>query len=138
MRSTRQGMGRASSAAPCTRPGWAPPPRGGVARLTLYDLLGVSSDANAADVRAAYRRAARQLHPDIDSSVAARDRFALVRLAADVLASPQLRAAYDVHGAGALAGGRFEPLRELLAAGALPSIAVCSLLSHPTLLLLPH
>ena len=61
---------------------------------TLYDLLGVGADASAADIRAAYRRAAREHHPDRHGDRAAA-RMAEVNHAWEVLGNPQRRAEYD-------------------------------------------
>jgi hypothetical protein len=61
---------------------------------SLYDLLGVAPDASAADVRAAYRRAARAHHPDRHGEQAA-TRMAAVNAAWEVLGDPRRRAEYD-------------------------------------------
>ena len=62
---------------------------------SLYELLGVAPDASAADVRAAYRRAARAHHPDRHGEHAAA-RMAAVNAAWEVLGDPRRRSEYDL------------------------------------------
>ena len=61
----------------------------------LYDLLGVARDADADTIKRAYRRLARQLHPDVNPDPATQERFKEVSRAYEVLSDPQKRAAYD-------------------------------------------
>lgn len=60
--------------------------------LTHYEVLGVAPDADLATIRAAYRRRARQTHPDVGGDEA---EFASVSLAWWTLSSPERRALYD-------------------------------------------
>lgn len=60
--------------------------------MTHYDVLGVPRSAGAAAIRAAYRRRARDTHPDTGGSA---DEFAAVSQAWLVLSSPAARARYD-------------------------------------------
>ncbi|WP_180923713.1 molecular chaperone DnaJ [Nocardioides marinisabuli] len=74
----------------------------------LYDLLGVSRDADADAIKKAYRKAARQYHPDVNPDPASKEKFGEVSRAYEVLSDPQKRAAYDRGGdpfGGAGAGG---------------------------------
>lgn len=60
-----------------------------------YEVLGVSQDASAEDIKKAYRKLARQLHPDVNPSEEAQERFKLVTHAYDVLGDADSRARYD-------------------------------------------
>lgn len=70
-----------------------------------YDLLQVPRDASADDIKRAYRRMARQLHPDTNDDPAAEARFKEVALAYEVLSDPEKRQRYDRLGPDGLAGG---------------------------------
>jgi len=61
----------------------------------LYSVLGVDRDADADAIKKAYRRLARQLHPDVNPDPETQERFKEVSRAYDVLSDPQKRAAYD-------------------------------------------
>jgi len=64
-----------------------------------YATLGVSRDASADDIKRAYRRLARQLHPDANPDDAhAEERFKEVSHAYDVLSDPDKRQRYDTYG----------------------------------------
>jgi molecular chaperone DnaJ len=71
----------------------------------LYDLLGVARDADADAIKKAYRRLARQLHPDVNPDPETQERFKEVSRAYEVLSDPQKRAAYD-RGGDPFAGGQ--------------------------------
>ena len=60
-----------------------------------YQVLGVSPDASADEIKKAYRKLARELHPDINPSEDAQERFKLVTHAYEVLSDPSTRAQYD-------------------------------------------
>ena len=63
-----------------------------------YALLGVSRDASAEDIKKAYRRLARELHPDVNPDPEHQERFKLVTAAYEVLSDPEKRQMYDLGG----------------------------------------
>jgi molecular chaperone DnaJ len=71
----------------------------------LYEILGVGRDASQDDIKRAYRRLARELHPDVSGDAQAEERFKEVTAAYEILSDPEKRARYDTFGsAGGPAG----------------------------------
>lgn len=73
----------------------------------LYEILGVSKDASDSEIKKAFRRRARELHPDVNKAADAEDQFKELNKAYDVLSDPNKRAQYDRFGTipGAAGGG---------------------------------
>lgn len=74
-----------------------------------YEVLGVSRDATPEEIKKAYRKLARQLHPDVNPGPQAEERFKDVGRAYDVLSNPEKRQAYDMGVDPNGAGGGFGP-----------------------------
>jgi molecular chaperone DnaJ len=67
----------------------------------FYDILGIKKTASAAEIRKAYRRLARKLHPDVNpGDKAAEEKFKKISEAYHVLSDPEKRAKYDQFGSG--------------------------------------
>jgi molecular chaperone DnaJ len=74
-----------------------------------YGLLGVSKGASDTDIKKAYRRLARELHPDVNPDEGAQAKFREISIAYEVLSDPEKRRIVDLGGdpmesAGASAG----------------------------------
>ncbi len=74
-----------------------------------YELLGVSRTAGDSEIKQAFRRLARELHPDVSEEPDAEGRFKEVVEAYEVLSKSETRALYDRYGYAGLRSGGFEP-----------------------------
>lgn len=75
-----------------------------VAFRDYYETLGVPRDASNEDIRKAYRKLARENHPDVNKDPSADDRFKEISEAYEVLRDPDKRKRYDQLGANWKAG----------------------------------
>ena len=69
-----------------------------------YEALGLQRDATTEDIRRAYRKLAREFHPDVNKDPGAEDRFKEVAEAYEVLRDPEKRERYDRLGSNWHAG----------------------------------
>ena len=88
----------------------------------LYAILGVSRDATEDEIKKAFRKKARELHPDINKAPDAEDRFKELNEAYDVLSDPRKKAQYDRFGSvgsgvGGGAGAGYVDLEDLFGGG---------------------
>jgi curved DNA-binding protein len=74
-----------------------------------YKILGVPRSASADEIKRAYRKLARQFHPDKNKAKGAEDRFKEINEANEVLGDVKKREAYDQLGANWQSGQRFTP-----------------------------
>ena len=74
-----------------------------------YELLGIPRDADEQTIKKAFRKLARQLHPDVSEEPEAEARFREVTEAYEVLSNSETRALYDRYGHAGLRSGGFTP-----------------------------
>ncbi|XP_042009519.1 chaperone protein dnaJ A7A, chloroplastic-like [Salvia splendens] len=94
-------FGLASSAKQCQRRG---------ARLVVraerdyYSVLGVSKNADKSEIKSAYRKLARNYHPDVNKEPGAEEKFKEISKAYEVLSDDEKRSIYDKYGEAGLKG----------------------------------
>ena len=69
-----------------------------MSKRDYYEVLGVPRDADDNAIKGAYRRLARQYHPDVNKAADAEERFKEINEAYEVLSDADRRAAYDRYG----------------------------------------
>ncbi len=79
----------------------------GVRYQDYYKTLGVERTASHEDIQRAYRKLARQYHPDINKDVDAEEKFKEINEAYEVLGDPEKRKQYDSLGVGLKGGEEF-------------------------------
>src|SRR5581483_2884891 len=88
-----------------------------------YELLGLTRTADEQEIKKAFRRLARELHPDVSDAPDAEERFKEIVEAYEVLSDPERRDLYDRYGHAGLrsrgyapSGGDFANLADLFSA----------------------
>ncbi len=74
---------------------------------SLYKTLEINDDASESEIKKAYRKLARQYHPDINKDAGAEDKFKEINSAYEILSDKQKKAQYDQMGDGMFGGQDF-------------------------------
>lgn len=72
-----------------------------------YDILGVSKDASESEIKSAFRKKARELHPDVNKAPDAEQKFKDLGKAYEVLMDRDKRSTYDAYGEDGLSNAGF-------------------------------
>lgn len=75
-----------------------------MADVDYYNLLGVSKNSSKSEIKTAYRKLARQYHPDVNKESDAEARFKEISNAYEVLSDDEKRSIYDQYGEAGLKG----------------------------------
>ena len=76
-----------------------------MAKRDYYEVLGVPRDADASAIKSAYRKLARQYHPDVNKDATSEEHLKEINEAYEVLSDVEKRKAYDRFGHAAAQGG---------------------------------
>ena len=74
---------------------------------SLYTTLEVSPSASEAEIKKAYRKLARQYHPDVNKDPSAEEKFKEINAAYEVLSDKEKKAKYDQYGDSMFGGQNF-------------------------------
>ena len=74
---------------------------------SLYETLGLTDGASESEIKKAYRKLARQYHPDVNKEASAEEKFKEINAAYEVLSDKDKKAQYDMHGDSMFGGQNF-------------------------------
>jgi len=74
---------------------------------SLYQTLGLNEGASEAEIKKAYRKLARQYHPDVNKEASAEEKFKEINSAYEILSDKQKKQQYDMHGDSMFGGQNF-------------------------------
>ena len=74
---------------------------------SLYETLEITDSASEAEIKKAYRKLARQYHPDVNKDKGAEDKFKEINSAYEILSDKTKKQQYDMHGDSMFGGQNF-------------------------------
>ena len=74
---------------------------------SLYETLEINEGASEAEIKKAYRKLARQYHPDVNKDTDAEDKFKEINSAYEILSDKEKKQQYDMHGDNMFGGQNF-------------------------------
>jgi len=74
---------------------------------SLYKTLGISDNASEAEIKKAYRKLARQYHPDVNKDPGAEEKFKEINSAYEILSDKEKKSKYDAYGDNMFGGQNF-------------------------------
>ncbi|MCW8896330.1 MAG: DnaJ domain-containing protein [Sulfurimonas sp.] len=74
---------------------------------SLYETLEVTENASESEIKKAYRKLARQYHPDVNKDPGAEDKFKEINSAYEILSDKEKKQQYDMHGDNMFGGQNF-------------------------------
>ncbi len=74
---------------------------------SLYETLEIAENASESDIKKAYRKLARQYHPDVNKDPSAEDKFKEINSAYEILSDKKKKQQYDMHGDSMFGGQNF-------------------------------
>jgi len=84
---------------------------------SLYETLNVSENASTSEIKKAYRKLAKQYHPDMNKDPKAEEKFKEINAAYEVLGDEKKKAQYDMHGDSMFGGQNFHDFAQGQAGG---------------------
>jgi curved DNA-binding protein len=74
---------------------------------SLYETLEINENASESEIKKAYRKLARQYHPDVNKEANAEEKFKEINAAYEILSDKQKKQQYDMHGDSMFGGQNF-------------------------------
>lgn len=74
---------------------------------SLYETLEINDNASETEIKKAYRKLARQYHPDVNKDKGAEEKFKEINSAYEILSDKEKKAQYDMHGDSMFGGQNF-------------------------------
>lgn len=74
---------------------------------SLYETLEISENASESEIKKAYRKLARQYHPDVNKDPGAEEKFKEINAAYEILSDKEKKQQYDMHGDSMFGGQNF-------------------------------